>query len=107
MWLLLASWDQAVQNGEVDRGIELLRQLDQYLSSSEAAALAESARGVFKAKLQNLGVKFSIAVTEKNWSVALQAGRQIIAEFPNSRMAEEVKAKLEILTKRAQRQAGV
>jgi len=58
---LLASWEEAVQNGEVDRGIELLRQLDQYLSLSEAAALAESARGVFKAKLQNLGVKFSIA----------------------------------------------
>ena len=98
---LLASWEEAVQNGEVDRGIELLRQLDQYLTSSEAAALAESARGVFKAKLQNLGVKFSIAVTEKNWSTALQIGRQIIAEFPNSRMAEEVKDKLEILTKRA------
>ncbi|NIA07770.1 MAG: hypothetical protein GWP14_09105 [Actinobacteria bacterium] len=104
---LLASWEEAVQNGEVDRGIELLRQLDQYLTSSEAAALAESARGVFKAKLQNLGVKFSIAVTEKNWSGALEVGRQIVSEFPNSRMAEEVKGKLDILTQRAQQQAGV
>ena len=104
---LLASWEEAVQNGEVDRGIELLRQLDQYLSSSEAAALAESARGVFKAKLQNLGVKFSIAVTEKNWTVALEVGRQIISEFPNSRMAEEVRDKLRILTQRAAQQAGV
>ena len=101
---LLASWEEAVQNGEVDRGIELLRQLDQYLTSSEAAALAESARGVFKAKLQNLGVKFSIAVTEKNWSAALEAGRQIISEFPNSRMAEEVRGKLDILTKRSAQQ---
>ena len=102
---LLASWEEAVQNDEVDRGIELLRQLDQYLTSSEAAALAESARGVFRAKLQNLGVKFSIAVTEKNWSAALLAGRQIIAEFPNSRMADEVKGKLDILTQNAQQQA--
>ena len=104
---LLASWEEAVQNGEVDRGIELLRQLDQYLTSSEAAALEESARGVFRAKLQNLGVKFSIAVTEKNWSAALTVGRQIISEFPNSRMADEVKSKLEILTQRAAQQAGV
>ena len=102
---LLASWEEAVQNDEVDRGIELLRQLDQYLTSSEAAALAESARGVFKAKLQNLGVKFSIAVTEKNWSAALEAGRQIISEFPNSRMAEEVRGKLDILTKKSAQQA--
>jgi len=98
---LLASWNEAVQNDEVDRGIELLRQLDQYLTPSEAAALEESARGVFRAKLQNLGVKFSIAVTERNWSAALQVGRQIISEFPNSRMAEEVRSKLDILQQRA------
>lgn len=104
---LLASWNEAVQNDEVDRGIELLRQLDQYLTPSEAAALEESARGVFRAKLHSLGVKFSIAVTEKNWSGALQIGRQIISEFPNSRMAEEVKSKLDILTQRAAQQAGV
>jgi hypothetical protein len=104
---LLASWNEAVQNGEVDRGIELLRQLDQYLTPSEAEALAESARGVFKAKLQNLGANFSIAVTEKNWSGALELGQQIVAEFPNSRMAKEVQSKLDILTQRAKQQAQV
>ena len=103
---LLSSWNQAVQNDEVDRGIDLLRQLDQHLTASEAAALEESARGVFKAKLQNFGVNFSVAVTEKNWSGALEIGRQIMEEFPNSRMAEEVKGKYEILQQRAQQQAS-
>ena len=104
---LLASWDQAVNSGEVDRGIELLGELDQYLTPSEAAALEESARGVFKAKLQNLGVSFSGAVTKKKWAQALETGEQIMREFPNSRMAEEVKGKLEILQLRAQQQTGV
>lgn len=104
---LLASWNQAVQSGQVDQGIELLQQLDQHLTPSEAAALEESARGVFKAKLQNLGVAFSVAVTEKSWAKALETGQEIMQDFPNSRMAEEVRSKYEILQQRAQEQASV
>lgn len=104
---LLASWNQAVQNDEVDRGIELLRQMDEYLTPSEAAALEESARGVFRAKLQNLGVAFSVAVTEKKWPEALRVGQEIMQEFPNSRMAEEVRGKVEILRQRAKQEASV
>ncbi len=99
---LLKEWDESVQRNEVDRGIDILKQLDQYLTSSEAAALQESARGVFRAKLHNLGVQFSLAVAEQNWREAHRVGRQIAEEFPNSRMASEVRDRLHVLAKRAE-----
>jgi hypothetical protein len=86
----------------VDKGIEILRELDQYLTKNEAAALEESARGVFRTKLHNMGLQFSLAVTEHNWRDALALGRQIMEEFPNSRMASEVRERIGILTKRAE-----
>ena len=98
---LLARWDKAVQNDDVDQGVELLKLLDNYLTPTEAAALQESARGVFRARLHNMGVQFSLFVTEKKWSQALKVGKTIMEEFPNSRMAEEVRSKLNILQQRA------
>ena len=94
---LLAAYGEAVRNGDIDRSIELLRDLDKYLTPQEGAAMEESARGVFRAKLHNLGVQFSIRVTEEQWREAVQIGRQIVEEYPNSRMAQEVRMKMETL----------
>ena len=99
--VLLGRWDDAVKNNNIDDGIELLNLLDKYITPTEAAAMQEAARGVFKAKLHNLGVKFSLTVSNKNWAQALQVGNEIIEEFPNSRMAQEVRNKLDILETRA------
>jgi hypothetical protein len=98
---LLGRWDKAIQNNDVDQGVELLKLLDAYLTPTEAAALEESARGVFRAKLHNMGVQFSLFVTQKEWTKALKIGKAIMEEFPNSRMAEEVREKLGILQERA------
>lgn len=97
---LLKEWDQCIQRNDVDNGIAILKDLDHYLTPGEAAALEESARGVFKAKLHNLGVQFSLAVTEHSWSQAINIGRQIQDEFPNSRMASEVRARFHVLEQR-------
>lgn len=102
---LLKTWDEAVQRNDVDRGITTLKELDQYLTPNEAAALMESARGVFQAKLHNYGVQFSLAVTEHDWPQALHIGRQIMDEYPNSRMAQEVRDRIHILAKRAEDRA--
>ncbi len=98
---LLQTYGEAVKRNEVDHSIELLKELDLYLSPQEAAALEESARGIFRAKLHNLGVQFSIFVTEQQWDKAFVAGEQIVREFPNSRMAQEVSAKMDLLRTRA------
>ncbi len=99
---LLKDWDESVQRNEVDRGIAILKQLDQYLTRNEAAALEESARGVFRTKLHNLGLQFSFAVSEHNWRDALAVGRQIMEEFPNTRMAQEVRERIHVLSQRAE-----
>ena len=98
---LLKAYGEATRKNDVDRSIELLKELDSYLSPQEAAALEESARGVFKARLNNLGVQFSINVADEQWDQAIAAGTQIMNEFPNSRMAQEVREKMVTLNAKA------
>lgn len=92
---LLAVYGEAVKNSDIDRSIALLHELDKYLTPQEAAAMEESARGVFRAKLHNLGVQFAIRVNEENWPEAVAIGEQIIREYPNSRMAQEAALKMD------------
>ncbi len=99
--LLLDRWDRAIKNNDYEQGVEIIKLLDNYLSASEAAALEESARGVFRAKLHNMGVQFSLNVTNKDWARAMKIGKQIIEEYPNTRMAQEVREKQNILEQRA------
>ena len=104
--ILLAAWDDAVRQQETDRSLEILKELDLYLTPNEGLALQEAARDIFRTKLHNLGVQFSIAVTEKQWTGALNVGQQIIKEFPNSRMSEEIRGKLDVLEQNVQVQSG-
>ena len=46
---------------DVDRSVALLKELDQYLTPSEAEAYKESARDVFRKRLQQMGVQFAPA----------------------------------------------
>jgi hypothetical protein len=98
---LLKEWDADVRRNDIDQAIETLKALDPYLTQNEAKALEESVRGVLKAKLAQLGVKFSLAVSEKRWADALEVGLQISEEFPNSKMAKEVGDSMEVLKHRA------
>ncbi|KPK43973.1 MAG: hypothetical protein AMJ65_04330 [Phycisphaerae bacterium SG8_4] len=101
---LLAAWDDAVKRQETDRSLDILRELDFYLTPNEGLALQEAARDVFRTKLHNLGVQFAIAVTEKQWVGALEIGEQIINDFPNSRMSGEIRGKLGVLQQNVQLQ---
>jgi hypothetical protein len=98
---LLKSWAETVANGDTNRAIEVLRELDQYLTPEEAQSLRDDARHVFKEKLLQMGMQFSLAVKEKRWQDALDTGRELIEEFPNARMADEVRGLLEVLRERA------
>lgn len=100
--VLLNAWDDAVKRQATDRSLEILRELDQYLTPNEGLALQEAARDVFRTKLHNLGVQFSLAISGKQWAKALETGSEIIRDFPNSRMAEEIREKIDILRTHAQ-----
>ncbi|UCG58716.1 MAG: hypothetical protein JSU70_04215 [Phycisphaerales bacterium] len=102
--ILLTAWDDAIKQEETDRSLEILKELDLYLTPNEALALQEAARDVFRTKLHNLGVRFSIAVSDKKWADALDVGRQIVNDFPNSKMSEEIRQKLDVLRQNVQMQ---
>jgi len=103
---LLKLYGDAVRVDDVDKSIELLKELDNYLTPQEGEALAESARDVFKKRLHQLGVQFAIAVADHEWETAIETGNEIIKEFPNSRMSSEVKEKMPLLMNRAATQDG-
>jgi len=98
---LLTLWDDAVRREATDRSLEILRELDMYLTPNEGLALQEAAKDVFKNNLHNLGVRFSIAVSGSQWKNALNIGNQIVRDFPNSRMAQEIRGKIDVLRENA------
>ena len=103
---LLSSWTDAVARHDVDGSIEILKQLDTYLTPAEAESMQETARSVFKEKLNNLGKQFASAVQDHKWAEAIRVGEAAIREFPNSRIAQEVRENMESLRQRAGDGAG-
>jgi len=94
---LLAVWDDAIKKQDTDHSLRILKELDLYLTPSEGLALQEAASDVFKNKLHNLGVRFSLAVSDKHWNEALETGDEICRDFPNSKMSGEIRSKIPIL----------
>ncbi|MCC7203981.1 MAG: hypothetical protein IT441_02795 [Phycisphaeraceae bacterium] len=91
---------------DVELAMSLMKQLDRYLSEAEAEPFRETARGVIGKKRDNLGVQFKLFVQDKEWTSALEVGQQIIREFPNTKMAQEVRDMLDVLRQRAAEQAA-
>lgn len=92
----------AAEQERPDEAMELLRELDTYLTPAEAAPFQEVARGVIGKLRENLGVRFKLAVQDHVWHEAIHLGERIIADFPNTRMAQEVRDLLPSLRERAQ-----
>ena len=102
--ILLNAWDDAVNRRATDRSLEILKELDLYLTPQEAVTLREAASDVFKDKLHNLGIQFSLAVSGEQWDKAIQVGQKIIHDFPNSRMSEEIREKMNVLKQKVELQ---
>ncbi len=98
---LIESWHDAVARKDVDGSIEILKQLDTYLTPDEAAGLQEAARTVFKEKLNLLRMQFAGAVQDHRWAEAVDLGEQIVRDFPNTKIAQEVAEKMPTLQQRA------
>lgn len=97
----------AAQHEQFDEAMELLKELDGYLTEQEAGPYREVARGVIGKARENLGAQFKLAVRDKQWSKAAGLGRRIVNEFPNTRMATEVREMLDGILARANAAAGV
>jgi hypothetical protein len=91
----------AAEENRIGDAMELLRELDAYLTETEAEPYRELARGVIGKARDNLGAQFKLAVQDRQWGRASEVGEQIIVQFPNSRMAEEVRALIEDIRARA------
>ncbi len=104
---ILQAWKEAIAKDDLDASVLLLKQLDQYLSPSEAEVYKDNARDVFRKRLQQLHAEFKLHVHDKNWVEALRTGRQITSEFPNTRSAAEVRDRLDILQTKAQQPLAV
>lgn len=92
---------EAAKRDDIEQAMALLKELDKFLSEQEAAPFMEVARGVIGKKKENLGVQFKLAVHDRDWIGATQVGDQIIREFPNTRMSDEVRSMIDLLRERA------
>jgi hypothetical protein len=99
---LRLSWEEAVNRHDVDGSIEILKRLDLYLTPAEAESMQEIARDVFREKRETLRTRFALAVQEHDWPLAIRLGDEIIKDFPNTRIAQEVREKMEALRKRSE-----
>lgn len=91
----------AAANDRVDDAMARLKELDAYLSEAEAAPFRETAREVIAKARDALGARFKAALQDRQWAAAADLGQRIIDEFPNSRMADEVRPLIEGLRARA------
>jgi hypothetical protein len=98
---LIQAFQDARTRNDIDGSIEIVKQLDVYLTPTEAEAYQEQVRSVFKDKLNNLRAQFSLAVHDQQWAEATRIGDTIIRDFPNTQMAKEVREKMDALRQRA------
>ncbi|MBS0198813.1 MAG: hypothetical protein JSR77_18860 [Planctomycetes bacterium] len=95
----------AAQEGRTEEAMTLLKDLDTYLSPMEAEPLRELARGVIGKTRENLGAQFKLAVQDRNWRDAARLGERILSDFPNSRMAAEIRDVIDGIRIRASQMA--
>jgi hypothetical protein len=101
--------DRLLDAARADRSEEamaLLKELDPYLTPQEAEGMQQIARDVIARRRDQMGADFRLAVQERRWADAATIGDSIVAEFPNSRMAEEVAGLIEGVRAKAQGAAG-
>lgn len=91
----------AAREDRVDDAMALLKELDAYLTEAETAPFKEVARGVIGKARNNLGAQFKLAVKDRQWNEALEIGQRILRDFPNSRMADEVRQLIDAVRERA------
>ncbi|MEL7473241.1 MAG: hypothetical protein AAGK04_07985 [Planctomycetota bacterium] len=97
---------EATHNDRIDEAMELLKELDGYLTEGDAEQYREVARGVIGKARDNLGAQFKMAVHDRQWDTAAIVGQRILDDFPNTRMADEIRSMIDKLRERASSVVG-
>ncbi len=92
---------EAAEQDDPADAMQLLKQLDHYLSRDEAQELTAAAQAVILRHRESLVQGFRAAVNGHRWAAAAEQGETIIAEYPNSQMASEVRPMIDVLRSRA------
>ena len=95
----------AAEEDRIPEAMDMLKELDAYLTEDESGPYREVARGVIGKARDNLGAQFKLALQDRNWSRAADIGQSIIDQFPNSRMADEVRGMIDSIRARAREAA--
>jgi len=91
----------AAQDDRIEDAMEMIQEMDHLLTQTESERFKELARGVIGKAKENLGAAFKLAIHDKSWDTAAIVGQRIINEFPNSRMAGEVRELIDTVRERA------
>tara|TARA_B110000116_G_scaffold200082_1_gene174990 strand:- start:408 stop:1493 length:1086 start_codon:yes stop_codon:yes gene_type:complete len=97
---LEARFVDAAEKNNVEIAMELLKELDRYLTPDEARRFMETADSVITKYRDTLGTRFKLAVSDRRWTEAIGFGDAIIAQFPNTTMAREVRELLDTMQNR-------
>ncbi len=102
---LEAQFMEAAAREDVELSMSLLKHLDRYLTREEAERFGPMAQGIVIKHRERLSTQFKQAVNDHRWSEASQIGDLIIAEYPNTKMADEVRSMIDALRVRASQAA--
>lgn len=91
----------AAKRDDIELAMTLLRELDGYLTPDEARRFRDTADTVITTYRESLGARFKMAVSDHRWREAIEFGEEITHQFPNSKMAEEVKNMIESIRERS------
>ena len=91
----------AADGDNPEEALTLLKELDQYLTPADAPRYEEAARRVIARAREQLGDRFKHAVKDHHWAQAVTLGQQLMTEFPNSHMSDEVREMMPMLQERA------
>jgi Tfp pilus assembly protein PilF len=91
----------AIREDRNQEALEVFRELDPYLTTAETELYRETVKGVIGKARENLGVQFKLAVQDRRWAEASRVGEQIVHEFPNTRMAAEVRSLIDTIRTKA------
>ena len=98
---LEAKFVEAAEKNNVEVAMELLKELDRYLTPDEARMFMETADTVITKYRETLGARFKMAVSDRRWTEAIGFGDAITSQFPNTTMAKEVRELLDTIQSRA------